>query len=148
MRFTASLLAIVMTGCATLGNGPMQRVRIESEQPAAVHLENCGLLATKSAVTPATVWVSRRSTQCRLIMSMPGEEMQTFRLVRHVSRNMKGYGVTLSVLLDDDNWQATGELLEAELAVAAMMVPGFVLDFATGSMFELSPSRVVAERRP
>src|ERR1700682_34782 len=103
MRLAASLLALTLGGCATVGNGPMQRVHVESAaEGTTVRLQGCGVLSTKSAVTPATVWVSRRSTQCRLLLSVPGQEEQSYRLTRHVSRHMSGYGDTVDAWCRED----------------------------------------------
>src|SRR5215212_3763420 len=91
-RLIVALAALATTACATVGNGPMQRIEIDSKPAGArVRLYNCGAVATRTATTPATVWVSRRSTQCRVRVSIPGEEEQTTHLMRHVSRNMQGY---------------------------------------------------------
>jgi hypothetical protein len=142
---SASFIALALVGCATVGNGPMQRVYVESAAPGTtVRLQGCGVLSTKSAVTPATVWVSRRSTQCRLLFSVPGQEDQSFRLIRHVSRHMSGYGDALDDWCGDDakNCNSVNDLLGMGIASAVLLVPALAVDFATGSMFELSPSRI------
>jgi hypothetical protein len=143
--FAASFLALALAGCATVGNGPLQRVYVESAAPGTtVRLQKCGVLSTKSAVTPATVWVSRRSTQCRLLFSVPGQEDQSFRLTRHVSRVMRDYGEMFSDWCRGDmkNCNSSDDLLFMGIASAVFLFPALAVDFATGSMFELSPSRV------
>ena len=140
--FAGPLIALAFVGCATVGNGPMQRVYVESAAPGTtVKLHGCGVLSTKTAVTPATVWVSRRSTQCRLLFRVPGQEDQSYRLIRHVSRRMRGYGDVLDDFCPDCN--SATDLVEMSLVYAALLVPSLAVDFATGSMFELSPSRIV-----
>src|SRR5215212_5197543 len=150
-RLIVALAALATTACATVGNGPMQRIEIDSKPAGArVRLYNCGAVATKTATTPATVWVSRRSTQCRVRVSIPGEEEHTTRLVRHVSRNMKGYLEVADVLCPDSG--GCGSLYDFELAFvgATIAASGAAVDVATGSMFELAPSQIYVDflRKP
>jgi hypothetical protein len=123
----------------------MQRVYVDSATPGTtVILNGCGVLSTKTAVTPATVWVSRRSTQCRLLFTVPGQEVHAYRLVRHVSKVMHNYGEMFFDWCAEDmkNCNSGDDLLVMGIATAALAIPGIAVDFATGSMFELSPSRV------
>ena len=143
--FAASFLALGLAGCATVGNGPMQRVYVESAAPGTtVRMQGCGVLSTKSAVTPATVWVSRRSTQCRVLFTVPGQEDQSYRLIRHVSPVMRDYGEIFSDWCRGDmkNCNSGDDLLVLGIASTVFLVPALAVDFATGSMFELSPTRV------
>ena len=151
-RLGFSLIALLVSACATVGNGPMQRITVDSNpRGARVRLYNCGAMATKTATTPAVVWVSRRSTKCRLRLSVPGEEEQIVRLSRHVSRNMKGYSEVASEI-----WGPNGPVYEGPddfffvgIVSTAVIVPSVAVDAATGSMFELTPSRVYIDfQRP
>jgi len=147
-RLGISLIALVTAACATVGNGPMQRITVDSNpQGARVRLYNCGAMATKTATTPAVVWVSRRSTQCRLRVSLPGEEERVTRLVRHVSRNMKGYTEVANTLCGPDLIDCNGidDLFYLGAVSAAVIVPSVAVDAATGSMFELTPSQVYVD---
>ncbi len=148
----AGLVGLALLGCATVGNGPMQRVQVEStSEGTTVRLQNCGLLSTKTAVTPAVVWVSRRSTQCRLFFSVPGQEDQSFRLIRHTSRTMDHYDDGMDVIgdlcgPDVKNCNSKSDLENMGFLAALLLVPSLAVDFVTGSMFELSPSRVVHDK--
>ena len=94
-RLLVSFAALAMAGCATVGNGPMQRITVDSNpQGARVRLYNCGTMATKSATTPAVVWVSRRSTQCRLRVSLPGQEERVTRAWRRLQQ-LPGSGLPI-----------------------------------------------------
>src|SRR6476619_7146744 len=138
-KLIAILGALVMTGCATVSNGPMQRVYIDSDpQGAAVRLERCGALATKTLVTPGVAWVSRRATQCRVTLGMPNAAEQKLRLSRHVSRSMKRYATTADVL-SDVAFSGNGfdDLAAAGFIATILFVPSFAVDAISGSMFEL-----------
>jgi hypothetical protein len=114
----------------------MQQIYVDSNPTgASVRLSQCGALATKSAVTPAVVWVSRRSTQCELVLAKPNYAEQRMKLKRHVSDKVNAYGTGFDVACDAG---VDGEIC---VAAAVMMLPSFVIDAATGSMFELTPSQ-------
>src|SRR5947208_7420641 len=143
-----SLIALATAACATVGNGPMQRITVDSNPHGArVRLYNCGTMATKSATTPAVVWVSRRSTQCRLRVSLPGEEERVTRLVRHVSRNMKGYSAVANEICGPDGvaCNSLDDFFYLGVVSAAVIVPSVAVDAAPGSMFELTPSQVYVD---
>jgi hypothetical protein len=140
-RAIAGLCIIALTGCATIANGPMQRVYVDSNPSGAVvRLNHCGKFATKAVTTPAVAWVSRRSTQCELTFAMPERAEQRTKLSRHVSRNIDLYGTTADVMLDGSNtlgdWAAVGIFV---------LLPSFLVDAATGSMFELQPNQAYAD---
>ena len=122
---------------------------MESTPPGAeVQLTRCGALSTKSAVTPATVWVSRRATQCRLHVRAPGYPARTVRLSRHVSRNMSGYSEVIRTFCGDiEDCNSLSDLAFVGTVSLAVAVPGVALDFATGSMFELTPSHAEIDLR-
>lgn len=144
-RLGVSLIVLLTAACATVGNGPMQRIAVDSNPAGArVRLYNCGAMATKTATTPAVVWVSRRSTQCRLRVSLPGEEERVVRLVRHVSRNMKGYSEVANGIWGPNGpvYDGVDDFFYVGIVSAAVIVPSVAVDAATGSMFELAPSRV------
>ena len=132
--------AFVLTACTTVQNGPMQKILVDSEpRGAAVTLNNCGAMATKTVTTPAIAWVSRRSTQCRLTFRKPYYEVQTIRLNRHTSPNMDAYGTTADIILDTSD--SFGDFA---VIGAAILLPSLAVDAASGSMFELQPNDVLA----
>jgi hypothetical protein len=147
MKKSIAILGIVlMSGCATVTNGPMQRVSVDSEpRGAAVRLENCGAMATKTLVTPGVAWVSRRATQCQLTFLLPNAPEKKMKLARHVSRSMKHYGETVEVTSDLVGGGGFDDLVAAGLIAAALLVPSFAVDAASGSMFEQRPSIVHAD---
>jgi hypothetical protein len=144
MRKLLLLGALGLVGCATASNGPMQRIRIDSEpQGVSVALKNCGAMATKTVTTPAVAWVSRRSTQCRLVFRKPYYEEAVLRLDRHTSRSMQGYGTTADVILDTST-----SLSDIAVLGTVLLVPSLAVDAASGSMFELKPSDVLVRLVP
>jgi hypothetical protein len=144
MRKLLLLGALGLIGCATASNGPMQRIRIDSEpQGASVTLTRCGAMATKAVTTPAVAWVSRRSTQCRLEFRKPYYEVETIRLDRHTSRSMEGYGTAADVILDTST-----SLSDVAVLGTVLLVPSLAVDAASGSMFELKPNVVLVRLVP
>ncbi len=144
MKRLGALFAFVLAGCTTVSNGPMQRVRIDSEpQGAVVIVRNCGAMASKEIKTPGVAWVSRRSTQCQLVFRKPYYEEQTIKLRRHTSRNLSSYEDAADILLD-----ASHDFADVAVFGVALMLPSFAVDAASGSMFELEPSDVFARLAP
>ena len=144
MRKLLLMGALGLVGCATASNGPMQRIRIDSEpQGVSVALKNCGAMATKTVTTPAVAWVSRRSTQCRLVFRKPYYEEAVLRLDRHTSRTMDAYGTTTDVILDASRYISDYVALSTVL-----LIPSLAVDAASGSMFELQPSDVLVRLVP
>ncbi len=140
-RLLPALSLIVLSSCSTIANGPMQRVRVESDpQGAVVRLRRCGAMATRTLTTPGVAWVSRRSTQCELTFAMPERAEQRMKLSRHVSRNMALYGTTADVILDGSD-----SFSEWIFAATIVLVPSFVVDLASGAMFEQVPSEAYAD---
>ena len=140
-RAIALLCAMALSGCTTMTNGPMQRIYVDSKPDGAVvRLEHCGLFASKRVTTPAVAGVSRRSTQCALTFAIPEQPEQRVRLSRRASRNMALYGSTADFFVD------TTDTFGDWVAVTALfLVPSFVVDLATGSMFEQDPNQAHAD---
>ena len=106
MRHVVLILgSVLLAGCTTMANGPMQRIVVESNPTGAIaRFTRCGAMATKTLTTPGVGWVSRRSTQCRVIVSMPNYREQSVRLTRHVSRNMNHYNDGLDVVIGTSSY--------------------------------------------
>ena len=96
-------------------------------------------MATKTAATPGVVWVSRRSTQCQLVLRRSGFRTERVRLPRHVSSAMQRYADAADIYasIDSDDPIST-----AIFVTGFLVLPSFVVDAASGSMFELQPNRV------
>lgn len=132
--------ALMLASCTTVSNGPMQRVFVDSEpQGAIVEVRRCGAMATKTLATPGVVWVSRRSTQCELVLRKPGFRSERVRLPRHVARAMHRYADAADIYTSID----TDDPIGAAIFVTGFLaLPSFAVDAASGSMFELQPNRV------
>ena len=145
MKNLLLLSALVLAaGCTTVSNGPMQRIRIDSEpQGASVALNKCGAMATKTVTTPAVAWVSRRSTQCRLTFRKPYYEDETVRLDRHTSRKMESYNDGVDAILDTSQ-----SFSDVAVLGTVLLVPSLAVDAASGAMFELKPNIVLVRMTP
>ena len=116
--------SVLLAGCTTMANGPMQRIVVESNPTGAIaRFTRCGAMATKTLTTPGVGWVSRRSTQCRVIVSMANYREQSVRLMRHMSRNMNHYNDGLDVVID-----ATNTFEDFVGAATLILLPSFAVD--------------------
>ena len=140
MKRALLVSTLILAACTTVSNGPMQRVFVDSEpQGADVEVARCGAMATKTIATPGVVWVSRRSTQCEVVLRKSGFRTERVRLPRHVSGAMHRYADAADIYasIDSDDPIATAIFL-----TGFVMLPSFAVDAASGSMFELQPSHV------
>jgi hypothetical protein len=143
---SALILASLSARCATISNGPVQRVHVDSNPSGAtVETSECGPGSTMSATTPATISVSRRATRCQFLLKKPGFHDRTVSLTRHLSRDIDGRPKILGL------WCAecgSAEMILMSSAYVMLLVPSLAVDFATGSMYELAPPRKVVDLRP
>ncbi len=144
MKRALVFAVLLLSACTTVSNGPMQRVYVDSEpQGADVEVRNCGAMATKTIATPGVVWVSRRSTQCQLVVRKSGFTTEHVRLARHVASAMDRYADGAQAGFDSQESFSDGLFV-----TALMLIPSFAVDAASGAMFELQPSRVVVTMKP
>ena len=115
---SASLLLVVTaTGCGTILHGSNQQVVLQSEPSGAEVYSNGTLLGR----TPTTVTLARNSTH-PLVFRLAGYADQPFQ----ISRGIDGLALVGDILLG--------------------VVP-LVIDFATGSVYKLSPSQAIVVMR-
>ena len=77
--------AILVSGCATMMNGPTQAVRVKSQPAGArVVVDGC-----ETGVTPLTVRLSRMGSH-RVRVELDGYEPYEVPLVKRASRNIEG----------------------------------------------------------
>lgn len=140
MRNALLLLgALVLTGCATVSHGPMQRIHVDSDiGGATVSLERCGT-RTKIAKTPATVFVSRRATRCSIRVYAPGEASHVVHLERRVANAGETLEVAAFILDEADTF---GELGAGMLFALPLMLASSTVDFASGAVFVQEPSEI------
>jgi len=78
-----ALLPFFLVQCATVTQGPMQRIRVGSKPSGvSVKLSECGVGGTETAKTPAIVFVNRRATRCTLTFTHPELGTRTVSLIR------------------------------------------------------------------
>ena len=147
-RLILLALAITMTACATAHHGPMQRIYVDTN-PVGAHVElaHCGALASATATTPATVWVSRRSTQCTLELTKLGYKPLKVKLARHVASEMADNATMIEIALDGVP-HASDEVAAAMFVGALGAATGLAVDAASGAMFVQTPTHVVARLCP
>lgn len=141
--FVAAVLLLTLTACATVQHGPVQRIQVDSDpQGALVRTADCGVGATKEVRTPDVVWVSRRAENCTLTFLMRDYYTERVTLRRKVSDEFFGNADVAAEMCCADGW--LGWLLIGGLFAGT----GFVVDTATGAMFEQEPSDVYVTFEP
>lgn len=138
----SALLLLALTGCATMTQGPLQRIEIESDPSGAtVDAIRCGV-SIGAMETPTTIMVSRRAKRCLISISHSGYYTSIVPLDRVISDRL------------GDNFEAMGiancDDCHVALAVVGLTgaLTGVVVDAASGAMYELQPSRIFAELEP
>jgi hypothetical protein len=135
------LLLLMLTGCATATQGPLQRIHIDSDpQGATIRAKQCGV-SIGAMETPATLLVSRRATRCEISLHRSNYEPVSVLLSRKWSERMEGnYSREMEINSADD--------LALAAFVAMGMAGGFLVDVVMGATYELDPSRVFVELVP
>jgi hypothetical protein len=138
-----ALIALAITGCATARQGPLQRIRVESDPPGStISADRCGV-RLGSTVTPATILVSRRATQCAISVSHSGYHTTIVPLERGVSDLVDGNANALEIV------ECCDDAFFPSLAFAlAGLVTGVLVDAASGAMYELQPAHFFVELEP
>jgi hypothetical protein len=133
----------------------MQRIDVTSDPSnAVVRTSGCGTRAV-SFTTPGHFWASRKATHCTLRFTADGYvpfEM-TLRRIGSADAAIEAGAVVTDVLSDP------GEFLETAIVAGAFIGSSLAIDWATGGLYELSPSdfevflepaavEIAPERRP
>ena len=147
MRSGTKILPLVLlwlAGCATIDNGPMQRIHVSSDVDAEVRSERCGRYSTKLAITPAVVWVSRRATRCTLEVAAPGYAAEVIRLRRFKSAAVGSYAAGLGELCGPvlENCNSFTDVIAMSMFATLLFVPSIIVDAAAGSIYEQEPRSV------
>jgi hypothetical protein len=150
-RVLSLLLAFTSAACATVNHGPMQRIHVGSDPAgASVDLRDCGAGSTKTAKTPATVWVSRRATRCTLTFAADGYRPRTARLERRVADASANNFDMATELCEDDasNCNSLTDLFIVGAVAGVLVGSGLGIDAATGARWQQVPSRVDMTLQP
>lgn len=130
-----ALTLLAMTArCATVQQGPLQRIHVDSEPAgAAVKKEaGCGGPRMEPTRTPVTVWVSRRATTCRLSVWRQGYDREIVPLTRKLSDAVDGNFDPLN----------SAETLNEGLFLGLFSAAGLGIDALSGAMWEQVPSKL------
>ncbi len=143
VRLTVCALAFVLTACGTVQNGPMQRIHVNSDpEGAVVTAKGCGMVGPdERRVTPTVLFVSRRATGCTVRVAMDDYFPQHVSLTRKHSSRSDG-NLAVMDLACAEGCAGVGEALVDGLAFMALAGAGYTIDYATGALYELQPSRL------
>lgn len=146
MRVAIALSILLFSlNCASVQQGPVQRVSIDSEpRGATVMARDCGVVARGEHVTPATVTVSRRATRCTLELIHPDFDVVAVSLRRTLSPRTAG-NVQVAAAVMEADWSGLDEFAIFGAAGLALFGAGLGVDFATGAMYEQNPGRIFVD---
>ena len=146
---TMTLVAAVLLtpGCATLHNGRHQEISVVTDPAGATVEVRCGK-QQPAAVTPATIRLPRRVTQCSLLLTRPGFHSETVVFDSRPSGWVWGNfaapiaGAASGTTRQSD--RAFGDFLLGALLGGA----GLGVDALTGAMWQLEPAKVERKLAP
>jgi len=132
----ASLLLLLTTACGTVSHGTMQRIDVTSDPPGAeVRVHDCGT-RTVAFTTPGHFVASRKATRCTLRFTAEGYVPFEMTLARVSST---GAAVDAGAVVTDVLYDPAGAL-ESIAVAGAVVGTSLAIDWATGGLYELSPS--------
>jgi hypothetical protein len=129
--------AIFFVGCATVNHGPLQRISVDSDVPATVTVEKCGVRFEPSE-TPTEVFVSRRATDCVIVLTTDREE-RVVPLTRHAENIWDTVEAADVVLSGASTIDEVGIGLVAAVPV---VLASAGVDFATGAVYQQQPAEI------
>jgi hypothetical protein len=143
-----TLLLLALTGCATVSQGPLQRIVIESDPSGAtVDASRCGV-SIGALETPTTIMVSRRAKRCQISLSHSGYYTAVVPLERVISDRLEGNFDAMEIASCDDCDGSFYEWMALAVVGLAGALTGVVVDAASGAMYELQPSTLFVALEP
>jgi hypothetical protein len=140
LRRATALLALSLTACGTVTHGPLQRIQVESEPAGArVNADHCGSPKSGQLYTPATVWVSRRATRCKLTLRLDGFEQRSVMLHRRLSDKFAENTTPARDICAPGLECGLTEFLVTGLMAGLAIGTGFAVDSVSGAMYEQRP---------
>lgn len=147
----AALVALTLTACGTLQNGPVQRIHVASEPAGAtVTADSCGVVGEKKQETPAVFFVSRRAKNCTLRVAMDDYFPASIVLRRERSPNAADNLTPLRELCAPDVAECDDFTDVAVFGAlgATFAGLGYGVDYATGGLYQQTPSRINVQLKP
>lgn len=156
----STVVALFLMQCATVTRGPMQRIRVGSlPAGASVELSECGVGSTDSAITPATVFVNRRATECTLIFNHPDHGTRTVPLLRKGRAVAREGPPEEAIAAAGGTMEVAGAIMEVPVvgpvfgvaAVGAVVIGGVIwglsrsVDGISGANYEHSGSTILVD---
>lgn len=139
----SSALVVLLAGCATVRQGPLQRIAVDSNPTgASVQLTGCGAGSSARATTPATVFVNRKATQCALAFTLPDHNSRTIPLFRKYSAATEKNVKLVDNLCKGENCNDPAGVLRVAALGAVVLGATFGIDRVSGAMFEQNRSAV------
>jgi hypothetical protein len=131
------LLSALLSGCATTTQGPLQRISIGSDPPGAeIDARRCGISIGRTK-TPATILVSRRATDCEIVL----ERIGYYPVIVSLNREISG---TIAGNLNAFEIADCSDCPRVRTGIAAFIgaLAGFLVDAGSGAMYELQPADI------
>lgn len=126
---------MLLTGCATIVNGPYQTVVVDSYPSGAKVTADCGRSTLHASVTPTKLRAERAAAHCILTFVHDGYEPRVIALSHQESRAARMnalFGVP-GALLAGAAGLAVGLALDDDDAILQLTIGGLALGYVVGS---------------
>ena len=155
MRAIALLLiGCLLTSCATVTRGRDEVITVDSNPPGADATITCANNVSASGTTPARLTIPRNAQLCRVDVEKSGMQTQKIQLQRgtngHFWMNFVfASGIPIGAILafgGNDTQGAAGGVIAVGAVVLG--IAGFIVDHATGSMYDHDPNVIKVTLQP
>lgn len=149
------LIGCLLTSCATVTRGPNETIIVDSNPPGANATIVCANNVSASGTTPARLTIPRKADSCRVDVEKSGMQTQKIQLERGINGHYwlnfaYAAGIPIGGILafgaHNDAQGAAGATIAAGSIVLG--ISGFIVDWATGSMYDHNPNVVKVTLQP
>jgi hypothetical protein len=153
MRSVALLLiGCLLCSCATMTRGRDEVISVESNPSGANATVSCAGNISATGTTPARLTISRKAEGCHVNIAKSGMKTKVIELDHGVNASywmnfvvLGGVPLSLAMGLNGDPPNTT---TRAWLGVGLLGAAGFVIDRATGAMYDHNPNVINVTLQP
>lgn len=156
MRFVAVLLiGCLLSSCATIVRGRNETISVESDPSGATATIKCAGNVSASGTTPARITIPRNSDGCSVQIEKSGSKTQTIAMDKGVNfsywlNSIAVGGIPVGALLQFGGGYGSPDTTTAAVFIAVGLLggAGFIIDRATGAMYDHNPNVIKVTLQP